>query len=91
MMEKLKIFIQEEEFETDSIFMDIEQDIGNIATKMSNQTMITFLKQFITMHQSMFVLCPLLVIHIFVFLFTNMILVNASSFRIGFKFYYVSY
>ena len=52
-IKNLKKYIEEEQFETDSIHMDIEDNIGNIANKMQNKTMMILINQFITTNKSM--------------------------------------
>ena len=52
-IKKLEEFIEKEEYETDSIQIDIEQ-IGNIAIQMQDDKIIINIKQFIQSHKSMY-------------------------------------
>ena len=53
MITKLKNFVKDEEFETDSIYMDIEDNIGNIANHIKNESFIMSISQFIKTNKSM--------------------------------------
>ena len=52
---KLQNYIKTEEFETDSILMDIDNNIGNIYNEMNDETIIISTKQFIQIHKSMLI------------------------------------
>ena len=52
-MNKLKYFIDDEEFDTDSICMDIQDHIQNIYNQTKNQQIKTMMEQFINMDKSM--------------------------------------
>ena len=59
MIDRLQNYIQNEEFETDTIYMDIEQNsngniIGNIADAMNNNTLMTLINGFIQNNRSYF-------------------------------------
>ena len=48
-LSKLKQYIQGEEFDTDSIYLDIEKDsdlIGNIAKKMHHENVMSLIRHF---------------------------------------------
>ena len=49
---KLEEFIEAEEYETDTIQIDIKE-IGNIAIQMKDDNAITWMKQFIQSHKCM--------------------------------------
>ena len=47
-------YIQDEEFETDSIYIDIEDDIGNIKNAtINNELMVTLINRLISNNKSM--------------------------------------
>ena len=50
---KLQEFFKTEEFETDTIYIDIEDDIGVIADGMENEAIMTSIHKFITTNRSM--------------------------------------
>ena len=56
-VKKLKQYIEDEEFDTDSIKMDVDQDSdgqirGNIADQITNETVMTSLNSFIQTNAS---------------------------------------
>ena len=53
MITKLKNYIDDEEFETDTIYIDIEDNIGNIANHIKDQSIIMSITHFIKTNKSM--------------------------------------
>ena len=50
---KLQNFIADEEFDTDCIHIDIEDNIGNIDHEIESKIVMTLINQFITTNKSM--------------------------------------
>ena len=52
MISKLQKYIEDQEFETDSIQMDIEEQIGNIADELKDSTIMLFITRFVKNNKS---------------------------------------
>ena len=93
-IKKLKYFIMNQQYETDSLQYDVLNDDdddnnGNIEQYISNKRCIGSIKEFIKATKSYY-LC-IYFLNLFIFFFLYKYSVSSSSFSIGLRFYYWDY